>query len=403
MPAGVTAFPAALDTLVTLIDVRDQGQTTLTAGVDDNDTTLPVSNTSTLPSSSVVTIAGEHVIYTGKTADSLTGCTRGVFTSDGGSAAAPHDSGTSVEGLIIAAGHRVQSEAIIATQTKLGAGADTPADGEFLVGSGAGTSEWRAGVKADVGLGNADNTSDANKPVSTAQQTALNLKANLASPTFTGTVGGITKAMVGLGNVDNTSDANKPVSTAQAAAIDALAPPGCIQMYAAATAPTGWLLCDGAAVSRATFADLFALIGTTYGAGNGSTTFNVPNFKSRMPFGLDSAQTENNALGEVGGARDVTLLATQSGIRAHTHFAGTLATASDGAHTHNYTRTQANGSFSANGVNHTAVANDTFATTSAGAHTHDITGDTAANSAANASASHENMSPFLTVNFIIKH
>jgi hypothetical protein len=57
--------------------------------------------------------------------------------------------------------------------------------------------------KADVGLGNVDNTSDSNKPVSTAQQTALDLKANLASPTFTGTVSGITKAMVGLGSVVN--------------------------------------------------------------------------------------------------------------------------------------------------------------------------------------------------------
>jgi hypothetical protein len=63
--------------------------------------------------------------------------------------------------------------------------------------------------KAAVGLANVDNTSDANKPVSTATQTALDLKADLASPTFTGTVGGITKAMVGLGNVDNTSDATK--------------------------------------------------------------------------------------------------------------------------------------------------------------------------------------------------
>ena len=74
--------------------------------------------------------------------------------------------------------------------------------------------------KAMVGLGAADNTSDANKPVSTAQQTALNLKANLASPNFTGTVGGITKTMVGLDNVDNTSDANKPVSTAQQTALN---------------------------------------------------------------------------------------------------------------------------------------------------------------------------------------
>ncbi|MCX5792514.1 MAG: hypothetical protein NTY45_09950, partial [Elusimicrobia bacterium] len=96
---------------------------------------------------------------------------------------------------------------------------------------------------AMVGLGNVDNTSDANKPVSTAQQAALNLKAvaatvatdtgtlksqidlkaPLASPTFTGTVGGITPVMVGLGNVDNTSDANKPVSTAQLAALNAKA------------------------------------------------------------------------------------------------------------------------------------------------------------------------------------
>jgi arginine deiminase len=75
-------------------------------------------------------------------------------------------------------------------------------------------------TKSTVGLGNLDNTSDVNKPVSTAQQTALNLKANLASPTFTGTVNGITKSMVGLGNVDNTSDANKPVSTAQQTALD---------------------------------------------------------------------------------------------------------------------------------------------------------------------------------------
>ncbi len=69
-------------------------------------------------------------------------------------------------------------------------------------------------TKAHVGLGNVDNTADTAKPVSTAQQTALNLKANLASPTFTGTVSGITKSMVGLGNVDNTSDATKDSATA---------------------------------------------------------------------------------------------------------------------------------------------------------------------------------------------
>lgn len=69
-------------------------------------------------------------------------------------------------------------------------------------------------TKASVGLANVDNTSDTSKPVSTAQQTALNLKANSASPTFTGTVSGVTKAMVGLGSVDNTADSEKNVLSA---------------------------------------------------------------------------------------------------------------------------------------------------------------------------------------------
>jgi alpha-tubulin suppressor-like RCC1 family protein len=71
-----------------------------------------------------------------------------------------------------------------------------------------------------VGLGNVSNTSDASKPVSDAQQTALDLKANLASPTFTGNVSGITATMVGLENVSNTSDASKPVSDAQQTALN---------------------------------------------------------------------------------------------------------------------------------------------------------------------------------------
>jgi len=75
-------------------------------------------------------------------------------------------------------------------------------------------------TKTMVGLGNVDNTSDANKPVSTATQTALDLKANLNSPIFTGTVSGIDKEMVGLGSVANTADMDKPVSTAVQAALD---------------------------------------------------------------------------------------------------------------------------------------------------------------------------------------
>ena len=75
-----------------------------------------------------------------------------------------------------------------------------------------------------VGLGSADDTADTAKPVTTAQQTALDLKANITSPTFTGNVSGITATMIGLGSVDNTSDTAKPISTATQTALDLKAP-----------------------------------------------------------------------------------------------------------------------------------------------------------------------------------
>ena len=107
------------------------------------------------------------------------------------------------------------------------------------------------GLKTTLDLNNVNNTADLSKPISTLTQTALDLKANttdvttslvlkapLASPTFTGTVAGITKTMVGLSNVDNTSDANKPVSSAQQAALDLKAPLASPTLTGTAMAPT---------------------------------------------------------------------------------------------------------------------------------------------------------------------
>lgn len=75
--------------------------------------------------------------------------------------------------------------------------------------------------------------------------------------------------------------------------------------------PTGWLLCDGSAISRTTFATLFAAIGTTFGAGNGTTTFNVPDLRGRVPVGVDGAAgrlSANDALGQSGGEETHALL-----------------------------------------------------------------------------------------------
>jgi microcystin-dependent protein len=66
-----------------------------------------------------------------------------------------------------------------------------------------------------------------------------------------------------------------------------LVPPGFIGPYAGTTAPTGWLLTYGQAVSRTTYAGLYTAIGTAYGAGDGSTTFNLPDLRGRAPFGKD--------------------------------------------------------------------------------------------------------------------
>ena len=63
---------------------------------------------------------------------------------------------------------------------------------------------------------------------------------------------------------------------------------GFLQAYAGSTAPNGWLLCYGQAVSRGTYSDLFSIIGTTYGAGDGSNTFNLPDLRGRVPVGLDN-------------------------------------------------------------------------------------------------------------------
>ncbi len=77
----------------------------------------------------------------------------------------------------------------------------------------------------------------------------------------------------------------------------AASPTGAVQFFAQETAPAGWLVCDGRAVSRATYASLFAAIGETYGAGNGSSTFNLPNLIGRFPEGATTDVGQSVAAG----------------------------------------------------------------------------------------------------------
>jgi microcystin-dependent protein len=85
--------------------------------------------------------------------------------------------------------------------------------------------------------------------------------------------------------------ANATITTTQLAAsvVNALSPTGSVTMYGGTSAPTGWQLCDGTALNRTTFAALFAAIGTAYGNGDGSTTFNVPDMRGLFPRGVTGA------------------------------------------------------------------------------------------------------------------
>lgn len=82
-------------------------------------------------------------------------------------------------------------------------------------------------------------------------------------------------------------------------------PIGAITQFGGETAPTNWLFCNGQAISRTDYAELFSAIGTTYGDGDGSTTFNVPDFIGRVPVGLDEEDTDFDTLGETGGSKEL--------------------------------------------------------------------------------------------------
>jgi microcystin-dependent protein len=196
-----------------------------------------------------------------------------------------------------------------------------------------------------------------------------------------------------------------------------LVPTGVVLPYSGATAPTGYLLADGAAVSRATYAALFSLFNTTYGSGDGSTTFNLPNLKARFPVGRDATVASHDVLGETGGTRDAVSVAhshtASSSSNSHDHTHG-FTTSSDGAHTHTPlgggSFNKYDGTGSATGFSGGTVITLANTTSSDGAHTH--TGTTGGINQAHihtitvnsdgVSGTNQNLPPYLTLNYIIK-
>jgi len=98
-------------------------------------------------------------------------------------------------------------------------------------------------------------------------------------------------------------------------------PVGSVQSFAGSTAPTGWLLCFGQAVSRTTYADLFTVLSTTYGTGDGSTTFNLPDMRGRVPAGKDDmgGSAASRLTSGTSGVAGATLGAVGGDQRVHQH------------------------------------------------------------------------------------
>lgn len=177
-------------------------------------------------------------------------------------------------------------------------------------------------------------------------------------------------------------------------------PAGSIIQWGGATAPANWLLCDGSAVSRTSYASLFAAVGTVYGAGDGSTTFNLPDLRGRVPVGKNGGSF--GSLGATGGAETVALSISE--MPAHDHGGVTNTT---GAHTHTVHETWSDantthnhgssGGYVAQGqtIARGGTYDDPNVVVSNGNHSHTI-------SAQGGGAAHNNLQPYQVVNYIIK-
>lgn len=162
--------------------------------------------------------------------------------------------------------------------------------------------------------------------------------------------------------------------------------PGMMMLGASPIAPTGWLLCDGRAVSRETYPRLYAAIGVTYGPGDGSTTFTLPDMRGRGAIGVDANDATMNTLGKQGGEKKHTLTVLE--MPSHTH------TQDPHAHGQRVTAAASGGSgirrdYAGDGASNPFVQGiDTSATT-------------ATNQNTGGGAAHNNMQPFITLHHYI--
>jgi microcystin-dependent protein len=155
-----------------------------------------------------------------------------------------------------------------------------------------------------------------------------------------------------------------------------LCPTGTVQSFAGSVAPNGWLLCNGQTISRTTYISLFTVIGTTFGAGDGVTTFILPDMRGRISVAAGAGPgLTNRVLGAIGGEENHTL--TIAEMPSHTHdYVDTFRTGNQGTD---------------NAFNSETAANET------------TTNQSKTTAATGGGAAHNVMQPYVVLNHIIKY
>ncbi len=196
-------------------------------------------------------------------------------------------------------------------------------------------------------------------------------------------------------------------------------PAGTMLDFAGSTVPFGYIACDGSTVSRVTYARLFEIIGTSFGAGDGSTTFKLPDFRGRVAVGSGQGSSlTNRTLAQTGGAETHAL--SEAELASHTHIQNSH-NHSQNAHSHNVYGSNATGATAVNigqssstGLMGTSTATGGslgyFTNTGTAAGVHQIISDTTAtnnpftatNQNTGGGQAHNNMQPFLVCTKIIK-
>lgn len=220
-----------------------------------------------------------------------------------------------------------------------------------------------------------------------------------------GSAGMLANLAMGGKKITGLAPGTDPTDAVAKSQIDNFFPVGIIVDFAgsSATVPANWLLCYGQAVSRATYAALFACIGTTYGAGDSTTTFNLPDYRGRVAAGKDDmgGTSANRLTGQTGGVNGDNLAAT-GGTETHTLTTAQLAahnhtgsTASAGSHSHTMPTATTTGGVTA--ISGQSSTGGTLTTSTDGAHTHTVTINDSGGGTA-----HNNVQPTIILNKIIR-